>query len=149
MKLSRRGFFKVMGATGATVTAGSEPLNARSLKAPAEAFGCLVDLTRCIGCRKCEQACSEVNNLPPPERSFDDPTVLNKLRRPDEKTYTVVNRYFPGTYDKQGELIPTFVKIQCMHCQDPACASACIVGALSKKEDGSVYYDASKCIGCR
>jgi Fe-S-cluster-containing dehydrogenase component len=36
-----------------------------------------------------------------------------------------------------------------MHCQDPACASACIVGALTKKENGAVHYDASKCIGCR
>jgi formate dehydrogenase iron-sulfur subunit len=36
-----------------------------------------------------------------------------------------------------------------MHCQDPACASACIVGALTKKENGTVHYDVTKCIGCR
>jgi formate dehydrogenase iron-sulfur subunit len=36
-----------------------------------------------------------------------------------------------------------------MHCQDPACASACIVGALTKKENGAVHYDVTKCIGCR
>jgi formate dehydrogenase iron-sulfur subunit len=46
-------------------------------------------------------------------------------------------------------LVPTFVKLQCMHCQDPACASACIVGALTKKENGTVHYDVTKCIGCR
>ena len=150
MNLNRRGFFKIMGAAaGASLTAEAPSADARSLKSPPDAYGCLVDLTRCIGCRKCEAACNRVNDLPPPDRSFEDPTVLNKLRRPDEKTFTVVNRYFPGRLDKQNQLVPTFVKIQCMHCQDPACASACIVGALTKKSNGSVHYDVSKCIGCR
>ena len=37
-----------------------------------------------------------------------------------------------------------------MHCQDPACASACIVGGVDpKRKTGAVHYDASKCIGCR
>ena len=150
MNLTRRGFFKVAGAAGAAVaTAKPKSARARSLKAPPDAYGCLVDLTRCVGCRKCEHACNQVNSLPPPERSFEDPTVMNKVRRPDEKAFTVINRYFPGQYNERNQLVPTFVKIQCMHCQDPACASACIVGALSKEADGSVRYDASKCIGCR
>jgi formate dehydrogenase iron-sulfur subunit len=42
-----------------------------------------------------------------------------------------------------------FVRRMCMHCQDPACASACLVGALKKTPAGPVTYDASKCIGCR
>jgi len=37
----------------------------------------------------------------------------------------------------------------CMHCLEPACASACPVGAWSKREDGPVVYDNSRCIGCR
>lgn len=36
-----------------------------------------------------------------------------------------------------------------MHCLDPACVSACIAGALTKKANGTVHYDVSKCIGCR
>lgn len=149
MKLNRRGFMQFLGVTGATLAGRPSEAQGRSLKAPPDAYGCLVDLTRCVGCRKCEQACNRVNELPPPERSFENPTVLNRKRRPDEKAYTVVNRYFPGKLSPQNELVPTYVKIQCMHCQDPACASACIVGALTKKADGSVHYDASKCIGCR
>jgi formate dehydrogenase iron-sulfur subunit len=149
MDLSRRGFFKIMGATGAGLAATSQSAAAWESRAPEDAYGCLVDLTRCIGCRKCEQACQTVNSLPQPEQSFDDLTILDRKRRPDEKSYTVVNRYYSGKIDERDQLVPTFVKIQCMHCQDPACASACIVGALTKKENGAVHYDASKCIGCR
>jgi formate dehydrogenase beta subunit len=149
MKISRRTFFKISGAAGASALSGPPPAEARSAKAPKDAFGCLVDLTRCIGCRKCEEACNQVNKLPPPDRPFDDLTILDRKRRPDEKAYTVVNRYTTGKKDRRNQLVPTFVKIQCMHCQDPACASACIVGALSKDKNGSVHYDVSKCIGCR
>ncbi len=149
MELSRRNFFKILGVTGASVVAVKGKARAWESKAPPDPFGCLVDLTRCIGCRKCEQACNDVNALPKPDRSFDDLTILDTKRRPDEKTFTIVNRYYPGKIDERDQLIPTFVKIQCMHCQDPACVSACIAGALTKKENGTVHYNVSKCIGCR
>jgi formate dehydrogenase iron-sulfur subunit len=48
-----------------------------------------------------------------------------------------------------GGLKWVFNKMQCMHCDDPACASACPVTALRKTRHGPVTYDASKCIGCR
>lgn len=149
MGISRRSFFRFLTLAGATAAGAKPSANAWQSHAPADAYGCLVDLTRCIGCRKCEEACNRVNGLPPPERSFEDLTVLDKKRRPDERSYTVVNRYTSGVIDARDQLVPTFVKLQCMHCQNPACASACIVGALSKKENGSVFYDVSKCIGCR
>jgi Fe-S-cluster-containing dehydrogenase component len=149
MDLNRRGFFKIMGATGVGLAASGQPAGAWESRAPEDAHGCLVDLTRCIGCRKCEEACQTVNGLPAPEQPFDDLTVLDRKRRPDDKSFTVVNRYYSGKIDERDQLIPTFVKIQCMHCQDPACASACIVGALTKKDNGAVQYDAGKCIGCR
>ena len=149
MGISRRNFFKILTAAGASAATATASAHAWQSRAPSDPYGCLVDLTRCIGCRKCEQACKEVNQLPPPERSFEDLTVLDKKRRPDEKQFTVVNRYYSGMIDERDQLIPTFVKLQCMHCQDPACASACIVGALTKKDNGAVHYDVSKCIGCR
>ena len=149
MGISRRNFLKALTVAGATAATASTPAKAWHSQAPSAPFGCLVDLTRCIGCRKCEQACNEVNQLPKPDRSFEDLTVLDKKRRPNEKTFTVVNRYYSGMIDDRDQLIPTFVKLQCMHCQDPACASACIAGALSKQENGAVNYDVTKCIGCR
>lgn len=147
MHLSRRGFLAFVGST--TALAQSKPALAWKSKAPSDPLGCLVDITRCIGCRKCEQACNEVNHLPEPEIPFDDPRVLSSPRRPNNTAYTVVNSYSTGKLDDQSKPIPNFVKIQCMHCQDPACVSACITGALTKLENGTVHYNVHRCIGCR
>jgi formate dehydrogenase iron-sulfur subunit len=149
MGINRRDFFKWVTVAGSAVAGSQRSAHAWQSRAPSDAMGCLVDLTRCIGCRKCEEACNRVNGLPAPDISFEDYTVLDRKRRPDERAYTVVNRYTSGLIDERERLVPTFVKLQCMHCQDPACASACIVGALSKKENGAVSYDVTKCIGCR
>ncbi len=147
MSIPRRQFLKTAGLGIAALTAG--PAHAWESKAPDDPLGCLIDVTRCIGCRKCELACNQVNSLPEPDTSFEDMRVLDAKRRPTAGAYTVVNRYYPGPLDDRGKLTPSFVKVQCMHCQDPACVSACVTGALSKKENGAVFYDVSRCIGCR
>ena len=147
--MNRRRFFKTIGAAAAAGAAHPGTARAWHSKAPPDPYGCLMDVTRCIGCRKCELACNQVNKLPDPAESFEDMRVLDRKRRPTAESYTVVNRYYPGALDDRGDLVPNFVKVQCMHCQDPACASACITGALSKKDNGTVHYDVSRCIGCR
>jgi Fe-S-cluster-containing dehydrogenase component len=75
--------------------------------------------------------------------------VFERPRWPDSGAFTVVNRFCSAELDERGRLDPTYVKVQCMHCQDPACASACPTGALSKTDGGAVSYDVSRCIGCR
>jgi len=141
-----------LGAAG-VASSLVRPKNAQAWESKAppdtESFGCLTDISRCIGCRKCEKACSEINKLPPPMQPYDDLTVFDQTRRPDAEHITVVNRYHTGRLDENGKLAPNYVKIQCMHCVDPACVSACITGAMTKSDSGAVHYDASKCIGCR
>lgn len=111
--------------------------------------GVLVDTTLCIGCRKCEEACNRRNHLPRTAQSFSDRDVLRTFRRPTEAAFTVVNQ-FPGSPSPdQAGLPQTYVKMQCMHCLYPSCVSACIVGALTKAEDGAVVYNPKICIGCR
>lgn len=152
MSLTRRKFLGGLGAMAAAAGTGvaASPLQAgETVKAPPDPMGCLVDMTRCVGCRKCEMACNEVNALPEPEAPFTDLTVLHRQRRMDHAKYTVVNSFYTGKVDERNQLLPTYAKIQCMHCQEPACASACIVGALKKQENGAVTYDVNKCIGCR
>ena len=145
MAISRRKFLGSLGATiGATTTGAltkAYGATNKHFKGYPEGFGVLHDTTKCIGCRKCEQACNEVNKLDKPERPFDDLKVMDQKRRTGEATYTVVNK-FKGSLD-------VFVKKQCNHCQEPACASACFVKALKKDETGAVVYDESLCVGCR
>ncbi len=147
MNLDRRGFFQILAAGAATALSGG-PALATDHDTPAnpDAIGMLVDTTECIGCRKCEYACDQSHGLTgkPPE-FFEDKTAFDSDRRMTNNAYTVVNR-IPNTEDNEN---PTFVKIQCMHCVDPACVSACLVGSLVLNTDGSVTYDAWKCIGCR
>ncbi|AOY57586.1 4Fe-4S ferredoxin, iron-sulpur binding domain-containing protein [Desulfococcus multivorans DSM 2059] len=108
-------------------------------------MGVLHDTTLCVGCRRCEEACNKVNDLPAPDVSFRDESVLNQERRTTAKAYTVVNKY--ADPDRPGGV--TFRKLQCNHCKEPACASACFVKAFKKTPEGAVVYDASVCVGCR
>jgi len=110
-----------------------------------ESFGVLVDTTFCIGCRRCEWACNEWNKNPNQlVKSFEDKSVFEKIRRTHAQTFTVVNRFF-----KKKDSKPVYVKKQCMHCEDPACLSACFVDAFKKTKKGAVVYNAGVCVGCR
>jgi len=91
----------------------------------------LYDATMCIGCKQCEGACAQQNKLP-----YDDQVAAERVQ--SEHKYTVVL----SKDDK-------FMRRLCMHCEQPACASVCPVGALHKTKEGPVVYDVWKCIGCR
>ncbi|MCP4547277.1 MAG: 4Fe-4S dicluster domain-containing protein [bacterium] len=110
--------------------------------------GVLVDTTLCTGCRGCQVACKQQNKLPPEETTFfakaggyQNPADLSA------RTYSLVT--FNEVENKNGHFDWVFARRQCMHCEEPSCVSACLVGALSKTESGAVVYDETKCIGCR
>ena len=150
MTLDRREFLKVVSAAGATATTGLGDIARGSDGASAlsndDAFAILVDIPHCIGCRKCEFACQRAAGFDvPPIETFDDKSVFDTHRRPHPRSYTTVNR-FPNPSDAKR---PIYAKANCLHCLDPACASACLVGALRKQPSGAVTYDAGKCMGCR
>ncbi|MEW5957044.1 MAG: 4Fe-4S dicluster domain-containing protein [Chloroflexota bacterium] len=104
----------------------------------------LTDLSRCIGCRSCQVACKQWNELPA-EVTQQTGTYENPPRF-SAKTWTRVQ---VREVEQDGQLVWNFAKRQCMHCQEPACAAACIVGALRKTPEGPVVYDDYKCMGCR
>jgi Fe-S-cluster-containing dehydrogenase component len=111
--------------------------------------GVLNDTTLCIGCRECEAACNRRNRLPRTAVPFSDRDVLRTFRRPSETAFTVVNQFQGSPSPDQAALQQTYCKVQCMHCLNPSCVSACIVGAMTKAPDGSVVYDPTICLGCR
>ena len=144
--VSRRGFLRaagiVGGATIATGLFGKETAYAvEDFPGYPDRFGSLTDVTLCIGCRMCETACAKANGLPTPSAA---PEVFDTMRRPSATALTVANRYTIPELDK-----PVYRKMQCMHCNEPACASACLVGALKKTPEGAVVYNEDICIGCR
>lgn len=143
--MNRRKFLTFVGSAGVASALGT----AKVVKAGTHTFpyypdsyGVLHDTTRCIGCRRCEKACNKVNSLPKPDKPFDDLSVTHTKRRTSAYAWTVVNKY-----DVNGKAF--FRKLQCFHCNDPACASACFAKCFQKQPDGSVTYDGSQCVGCR
>jgi len=93
----------------------------------------LTDITKCIGCAECVNACKIVNELPP------------DLPREWQKNDGLSARNWTSVLHNQDY----FVRKQCRHCKEPACASVCPVGALHKTDMGAVVYDSHKCLGCR
>ncbi|MBZ0269209.1 hydrogenase 2 operon protein HybA, partial [bacterium] len=142
MASSRRTFLKTVAGAGAGAMAAAAPAAAEERReAPADAVGMLYDTTKCIGCKTCVVACHEANDLPPDNRTaadglYDAPDRLN------DRTKNIIKLY------KEGDRL-SYMKSQCMHCVDPACVGACMIGALQKREYGIVTWDSSRCIGCR
>lgn len=145
MSTSRRNFLKWLAGAGAAAAIPKSVQAHEHFEGYPDSYGVLHDATLCVGCRSCEAACNEVNNLPAPEKPFDDKSVFENIRRTDESKYTVVNKYKDGPPPKGG----VFRKLQCNHCKEPACASACFVGAFKKTPEGAVLYNADVCVGCR
>ncbi len=144
MTVSRRGF--IGGAVGAALGAGTaEAGTIKHFDGYPGRYGLLHDTTLCIGCRSCEAACDRVNDLPPPQQPLEDPTVFDSVRRTTDTQLTVVNRYVPGTDAEP----PVYRKLQCMHCNEPCCATVCPVHAFEKTPEGPVLYDPDVCMGCR
>lgn len=147
MSQNRRDFLKTIASIGAASTAISavnpSKVSAKSsVELSIDRKGVLVDTTVCIGCRKCEWACKGAHDFDQGEfELYQNDDTLDKLRRPGNNDLTIVNKY-----KDEGERT---VKLQCMHCDYPACVSACIVGAITKNENGAVVWDTDKCIGCR
>ena len=94
----------------------------------------LTDVTKCIGCLECVAGCKEANGLP-----LDQPRHWQKNDGLSARNWTSILRREDNHY----------VRKQCRHCLEPACASACPVGALHQTDEGVVVYDGDKCLGCR
>lgn len=104
----------------------------------------LVDATKCIGCRACQVACKQWNHL-------DSETTTNRgtCENPPKLSADTYTKMRFTELENAGQFKWVFTKLQCMHCEDPGCASACPTKALHKLKSGPVVYDKSKCIGCR
>ena len=111
----------------------------------AKEMAMLHDVARCSACRACMVACKQWHNLPadfstPFEGQYQSHAALTS------KTYNLIK--MNERTDKDGKFHWDFIKIQCMHCQDPACMKGCPEGAISRLDSGAVVIDEEKCVGC-
>jgi formate dehydrogenase iron-sulfur subunit len=100
----------------------------------------------CIGCRGCQTACKNWNQLPG-QRTKNSGTYQNP---PDlePSAYNIIR--FSEIPSETNPVRWLFVSRRCMHCDDAGCMKICPApGAIFKTKEGAVAFDKEKCIGCR
>jgi len=111
-------------------------------------YGYGLDISRCIGCRRCVHACVEENN------QSRDPEIqwIRVLEFERDSAIRGINLEEGNAYYDH-EQVPAedkfYLPISCQHCEDSPCATVCPTGATWKEPDGIVVIDYDWCIGCR
>jgi len=109
----------------------------------------LIDITKCIGCRACQVACKQWNDRDGVATEFQDYMGFQNPATLSAKTLTLISFHELVDENAPGGVNYAFAMRRCLHCLEPACASACPTTALERRADGPVIYNASQCIGCR
>jgi molybdopterin-containing oxidoreductase family iron-sulfur binding subunit len=108
-------------------------------------FGYALDVSRCIGCRKCVYACVEENN------QSRDPQVhwITVLQMDKDKGIDLhhANAYYEAREVPEPDKF--YLPVQCQHCENPPCVKTCPVNATWQEPDGIVVIDYDWCVGCR
>ncbi|MBN3755262.1 formate dehydrogenase subunit beta [Paraburkholderia sp. Tr-20389] len=128
---------KRLSATTVQPTSVREPVTGSVAK--------LIDVTKCIGCKACQTACMEWNDLRDDIGTttgiYDNPRDL------DEHSWTVMR--YTEYENPKGDLEWLIRKDGCMHCEDPGCLKACpSPGAIVQYTNGIVDFHEENCIGC-
>ena len=110
---------------------------------PGVKFGYALNLSICIGCRKCAEACHKENNHDrPSHQSYIRVLEMSKGSLDLEKGNAHYDHPVPAK-DK------FYMPVQCQQCDHPPCVDVCPVEATWKEPDGIVVVDYNWCIGCR
>ncbi len=105
----------------------------------------LIDVSKCIGCKACQAACDEWNDLRA-DVGVNTGSIQNPIDLTDD-TWTLMR--FAEYENPQGDLEWLIRKDGCMHCSDPGCLKACPApGAIVQYANGVVDFDEANCIGC-
>ena len=112
---------------------------------PGVEFAYALDISRCIGCRRCVYACVEENN-----QSRDPQVQWIRVLSMDKEggvDFSESDPYYnPEEVPEEGKF---YVPVQCQQCRNPPCTKVCPTGATWTEKDGIVVIDYDWCIGCR
>ncbi len=161
---SRRAFLRGLAATGAAAAAGlaiPRPVRAATVgtadQAANEPLTTLLDLSRCIGCGACVEACREKNLTRMPEPAKPLPRMHPARSKPEDWSgrkdvddrLTPYNRLFiqSAEVEYQGKSLTVHAPRRCLHCDNPPCAKLCPFGAARREKNGIVDIDESVCLG--
>ncbi|MBU1195886.1 MAG: 4Fe-4S dicluster domain-containing protein [Proteobacteria bacterium] len=161
--ISRRAFLKTSAVTAGSLVASGTLISKNSeLKAaqPAseEPLVTLIDISKCIGCEACVEACREVNadQFPDPEKPFPKmyPTSTVPVEDWSDKT-DVTDRLTPYNWlfiqqaqvMLDGDNVELNIPRRCMHCENPPCVKLCPWGALKQETNGLSRIDPDLCLG--
>jgi molybdopterin-containing oxidoreductase family iron-sulfur binding subunit len=112
---------------------------------PGVGFAYALDISRCIGCRRCVYACVEENN-----QSRDPQVQWIRVLSMDKEggvDFSESDPYYnPEEVPEEGKF---YVPVQCQQCRNPPCTKVCPTGATWTEKDGIVVIDYDWCIGCR
>lgn len=115
-------------------------------------YGMGVDVSRCIGCGRCVDACKNENDVPREPyyfRTWVERYVINSAHETSVDSPNGGINGFPPITSEKSILRTFFVPKLCNQCDDPPCVQVCPVGATFSTEDGVVLVDKDYCIGCR
>lgn len=156
-EISRRSFLK-----GSAAAAGAAAVSTLALPASAKAAGgdtlCTVfDLSKCVGCGACVEACREQwqSTVPDPVSPMPQPFPAKVPISDWSKKKDVDDRLTPYNwlylehlwFQHKGEELELHVPRRCMHCDNPPCADLCPFGAGRIEKNGIVHIDPEVCLG--
>jgi Fe-S-cluster-containing dehydrogenase component len=110
---------------------------------PGVKFGYALNLSICIGCRKCAEACHTENNH---DRASNNSYIRVFEMQKGSLDMAHGNAHYEGPVPKPDKF---YMPVQCQQCDNPPCVSVCPVEATWKEDDGIVVVDYDWCIGCR
>jgi Fe-S-cluster-containing dehydrogenase component len=114
-------------------------------------YGMGIDISQCIGCGRCADACKAENDVPREEHYFNTWVERYVIQTDGEVVVDSPNGGidgFPDTESEGGIRRAFFVPKLCNHCEEAPCVQVCPVGATFSTEDGVVLVDDEYCIGC-
>lgn len=101
-------------------------------------FGFFFDQSLCNGCKACEIACNDKHDLP---------LGVNWRRIVEYSGGSWSSNSADGTHSPN--VFSYYTSISCNHCENPICMQVCPTTAMSVRDDGTVWVDGDKCVGCR